>query len=139
MRIVKVIFDDGTEKEPKDILPLVISEDKSEQWKQNRIYERQFRDFENKILRSLDQGTVETYATDYFDLVSEDDIDDEEKDISDFSDEEIMEEVRDRKLLGGDNSIISEQFITRFSKIIEKENQILLDSLLTEFENKLNI
>ncbi len=63
----------------------------------------------------------------------------EEKSIDEFSDNELMEEIRDRKLLGGDNSIISEQFITRFSKIIEKENQILLDSLLTEFENKLNI
>lgn len=139
MRIVKVIYDDGSIKEHENTTPLVISEDKKEQWKYNRIYERQFRDFEKKILKDLDQDTVETYAVDYFDLVDPDEVDNEEKDISDFSDEEIMEEVRDRKLLGGDNSIISEQFITRFSKIIEKENQILLDSLLTEFENKLNL
>lgn len=139
MRIVKVIYEDGSVKEAKDITPLVISEEKKEQWKYNRIYERQFRDFEKQILKDLIQDTVEEYAVDYFDLVDPDEVDNEEKDISDFKDEEIMEEVRDRKLLGGDNSIISEQFITRFSKIIEKENQMLLDSLLTEFENKLNL
>ena len=70
-----------------------------------------------------------------FDLIKEDDV--EEKNIDDFSDGEIMEEVRARKLFGSNNSIISEQFITRFSRIMEKESQILLDNLLTEFESKL--
>lgn len=138
-RIVKVIYQDGTEKELKNIIPLVISEDKKEQWKNNTPYKRQFRDFEKQILKDLDQDTIESYAVDYFDLVDSDEVDSEEKDISDFKDEEIMEEVRDRKLLGGDNSIVSEQFIARFSRIMEKENQILLDNVLTDFENKLNI
>lgn len=138
MKIVKVIFDDGTEITPnREIKPIRQAEEGESKWKVLREYERQFLSFEDKILESLDQDNLEDYATSNFELTKEDDI--EEKDISDFSDEEIMEEVRDRKLLGGDNSIISEQFITRFSKIIEKENQILLDSLLTEFENKLNL
>lgn len=138
MKIVKVIFDDGTEITPnREIKPIREAEEGESKWKVLREYERQFLSFEDKILESLDQDNLEDYATSNFELTKEDDI--EEKDISDFRDEEIMEEVRDRKLLGGDNSIISEQFITRFSKIIEKENQILLDSLLTEFENKLNL
>jgi len=128
---------DGSENEIENIVPLVISKDRKEQWLKQRNYNRQFLCFEKSILEDLNQDTVEEYATDYFDLISEDDA--EEKDISDFSDEEIMEEVRDRKLLGSNNSIISEQFITRFSKIMEKESQILLDNLLTEFESKLNI
>ena len=138
-RIVKVIYQDGTEKELQNIIPLVISEDKKEQWKNDRPYKRQFHDFEKQILKDLDQDIIETYAVDYFDLVDPDEVDNEEKDISDFKDEEIMEEVRGRKLLGGDNSIVSEQFIARFSRIMEKENQILLDNVLTDFENKLNI
>ena len=138
MKIVKVIFDDGTEITPnREIKPIREAEEGESKWKVLREYERQFLSFEDKILESLDQDNLEDYATSNFELTKEDDI--EEKDISDFRDEEIMEEVRDRKLLGGDNSIISEQFIARFSKIIEKENQMLLDSLLTEFENKLNL
>lgn len=137
-KIIKVIFDDGTEITPnREIKPIREAEEGESKWKVLREYERQFLSFEDKILESLDQNNLEDYATSNFELTKEDDI--EEKDISDFRDEEIMEEVRDRKLLGGDNSIISEQFIARFSKIIEKENKILLDSLLTEFENKLNL
>lgn len=138
-RIVKVTYQDGTEKELSNIIPLVISEDKKEQWKNNRAYNLQFRDFEKQILKGLEQDTIETYAVNNFDLVDPDEVDNEEKSISDFDDNEIMEEVRDRRLLGGDNSIVSEQFIARFSRIMEKENQILLDNVLTDFENKLNI
>jgi len=138
MKIAKVIFDDGSEMVPKrEIQPKRELEVGENKWRALREYERQFLSFEDKILEHLDQDNLEDYATSNFDLTKEDDI--EEKDISDFKDEEIMEEVRDRKLLGVYNSIISEQFITRFSKIIEKENQILLDSILTEFENKLNL
>jgi len=137
-QIVKVIYDDGSEMIPdKEIIPLVIPEDGSNKWLHIRNYTRQFSSFEDDILNDLNQDNIEEYAENNFDLVKEDDID--EKDISDFSDEEIMEEVRDRKILGSNNSIISEQFITRFSKIMEKESQILLDSLLTEFEHKLNL
>jgi len=136
-KIVKVIYDDGSEKEIKNIVPLAVSEDRKDFLTNRRRYERQFLSFEDDILSDLDQDNIEDYAETNFDLVREDDV--EEKDLSDFDDEEIMEEVRNRKLLGNNNSIISEQFITRFSKIMEKESQILLDNLLTEFESKLNI
>ena len=136
-RIIKVIYQDGSVLEPENITPLETSEDKQQQWRNQAKYNRQFRSFEEDILDNLDEDIVEDYAKDRFDLVEEDDV--EEKDINDFSDDEIMDEVRSRKLLGSNNSIISEQFITRFSKIIEKESQILLDNLLTEFETKLNL
>jgi hypothetical protein len=56
---------------------------------------------------------LEDYATGNFNLISEDD---EKQTIDDFSDDEIMEEVRSRKIFGNNQSIISENFITRFSK-----------------------
>ena len=135
-RIIKVIYQDGSELEPKNITPLEISDDKQQQWRNQVRYNRQFRSFEEDILDDLDEDIVEDYAKYRFHLVEEDDV--EEKNINDFSDDEIMDEARARKLLGSNNSIISEQFITRFSKIMEKESQILLDNLLTEFETKLN-
>lgn len=137
-RIVKVIYQDGSELEPKNISPLEISEDRQQQWRNQNRYNRQFRPFEEDILDALDEDVVEDYAKDHFDLIDESEIEDE-KDISDFSDAELMEEVAYRKLLGSNNSIISAQFITRFSKIIDKENQILLDNILTKLEARLNI
>ena len=136
-RIIKVIYQDGSELEPKNITPLEISDDKQQQWRNQVRYNRQFRSFEEDILDDLDEDIVEDYAKNRFHLVEEDDV--EEKNINDFSDDEIMDEVRARKLLGSNNSIIYEQFITRFSKIMEKESQILLDNLLTEFETKLTL
>jgi hypothetical protein len=48
-----------------------------------------------------------------FNLISEDDV--EKQTIDDFSDDEIMEE-EEEKIFGNNQSIISENFITRFSK-----------------------
>lgn len=138
LKIVKVIFDDGSEMVPKkEIQPIREPEEGESKWKVQREYERQFFSFEDRILEKLDQENLEEYATSNFELTADDDI--EETNLCDFNDQELMDEVRSRKLIGGDNSIISENFITRFSKIIEKENQVLLDSILTEFENKLNL
>jgi len=136
-KIIKVIYEDGSFSEIKNINPLEKSEDKKEQWLNRRMYNRQFVSFEEEILDSLDENTIEDYATERFDLIKEDDV--EEKDIDDFSDDEILQEVRDRKLLGKNSSVLSESFIIRFSKIMEKENQILIDTLLTEFETKLSL
>lgn len=137
-QIVKVIFEDGSEMIPKNkIKPLRETAEGESKWKALRDYKVQFFAFEDEILEILNQDNLEDYATSTFNLIDEDDV--EKISIDDFSDSEIMEEVRDRKLLGNNNSIISESFILRFSKITEKENQILLDNLLTEFEKKLNI
>jgi len=138
-QIIKVIYQDGSSLEVENIMPLEIADDKKLQWQKQRNFERQFRDFEKSILRHLNDDTIENYAIDNFDLINQDDFNEEEKSIDAFDDDEIMEEVRGRKLLGDNNSIISENFIFRFSKIMEIENQLLLDNVLTEFEVKLNI
>jgi hypothetical protein len=137
-QIVKIIFDDGTEMIPKrEIKPKREATEGESRWRIEREYQVQFFRFEDEILENLNQDNLEDYATGNFNLISEDDV--EKQTIDDFSDDEIMEEVRSRKIFGNNQSIISENFITRFSKIIEKENQILLDNVLTEFEHKLNI
>lgn len=139
-KIVKVILDNGEEKQIKQVKPLSSFEKETpdiNKWYHQRAYERQFLSFEDEIICLLDDDNLKDYAESHFDLVDEDDV--EEKELSDFSDAEILEEVRGRKIFGNSTSIITEDFLLRFSKIIEKENALLLDNLLVEFENKLNI
>lgn len=139
MKIVKVILDDGTSIEAGEIKPLSYFEQKHPDnnkcyWQ--RRYERQFNNFEDNILELLNEENVEEYAKFYFNLVEESDI--KEKDISDFKDSEILEEMKRRKLNKADN-IITSQFLERFENIVKKENSILLDELLSQLESKLNI
>lgn len=139
-QIIKVVYLDGTVNEKKNIEPLKALEDRSKQWENVKKYHYQFEKFENEILSDLNQDTVEKYAVNEFGLISEDEVNQSEKQICDFDDHEIMEEVIGRKLFGNyDNSIISEKFIERFCKIMERENHINLDSLLTNLEKKLKI
>ena len=141
MRIVKIIYANGDEKELGEIIPLEILENDNinERYQKRRSYERQFKDFEENILNDLDLYTIEAYAERNLDLVKEDDVDD--KDISDFDDDELLKEAKYRKLslslLG--SSIITEKFMVRFEKIIEAENALILEKTLTEFESKLNL
>ena len=139
MKIVKIIYTDGSFFELPPVKPLeeYIPGDHKGNFKKRREYDRQFLKMDDEIIPNLCADNLEDYACNEFDLTKEDDV--EEKQIEDFDDNEIMEEIRNRKLLGNYNNIISEQFLTRFSKIVEKENQMLLDSLLTEFEIKLNL
>jgi hypothetical protein len=139
MKIVKILLDDGTSREVEDLIPLSYFEEKNPEnnkWYWQRSYERQFNNFEDDIIELLNESNVEEYAKDHLNLVEEDDV--EEKDISDFTDSELLEEVKDRKLNGATN-IITSAFLERFYKIIEAENVILLDNLLSELEVKLNL
>lgn len=135
--IIKVIFDDDTELSIKEIKPLEKSDDKHENYRLRNSYNRQFTDFEKEILEEIDEDVIRDYAEWNLDLVSEDDID--EKAINDFTDEEILEEINDRKLFGVKTSIVSSDFIERFCKIMSKESEILLDSILSDLESKLKI
>lgn len=139
-KIIKVVLDNGEKKEVKDIKPLSFYEkenpDKNRfhhQW----LYKRQFLRFEDEIISFLDDDNLKDYAVNEFDLINEDDV--AEPSLIDFSDSEILEEVRARKIFGNSTNIITEDFLLRFSKIIEKENALLLENLLVDFENKLNI
>ena len=141
MRIVKIIYANGDEKEVGEIIPLEILENdnNNERYQKRRSYERQFKDFEENILNDLDPDAIEAYAEWNLNLVKEDDVDD--KDISDFDDDELLKEAKYRNLslslLG--SSIITEKFMVRFEKIIEAENALILEKTLTEFESKLNL
>lgn len=136
-RIVKVIYQCGYELEPENILPLEISEDKVQQRRNVAKYNRQFKEFEEKILSDLDEDIVEDYAMYHLDLIKQSDI--EEKELDDFPDFEILEEAQRRRLVAGSDSIISEQFMFRSSEIVQKGNHVLLDGLLSDLENKLKI
>ena len=141
MKIVKIIYANGDEKEVGEIVPLEIIENDNinERYQKRRFYERQFKDFEENILNDLDTSTIEAYAEWNLDLVKEDDI--IKQTIDDFDDDDLLEEVKCRKLslslLG--SSIITEKFMVRFEKIIEAENALILEKTLTEFESKLNL
>jgi hypothetical protein len=139
MKIVKILLDDGTSREVGEINPLSHFEEKhpeNNKWYLQRCYERQFNNFEDDIIEFLNESNVEEYAKDHLNLVEEDDV--EEKDISDFTDSEILEEMKDRKLNKGGN-IITSSFIERFENIVKAENSILLDELLSQLETKLNL
>ena len=138
-KIVKIIYNDGTEDKIVNILKLDIEgvEESMEIYKRERAYERQFEEFEKTILENINQHVIENYAEWNFDLVSEDDV--ESTDIEDFSDKDILQELAARKILGGNTNIINQDFLFRFSKIIDKENNILLESILNDFEKKLKL
>ena len=139
MKIVKILLDDGTSREIKEIKPISHFKEKyteNNKYYWQRLYERQFNNFEDNILELIEESNIEEYAKDNLGLIDEDDA--EEKDISDFTDSEILEEVKDRKLNGATN-IISSNFLERFCKIIDAENALLLDNLLSDLEIKLKI
>jgi hypothetical protein len=141
-RIVKVIYSDGLLLELENIQPLGIldTDDNSEIRLKRAKYNRQFKDFEEDILDNMQDDWVQSYAESKFNLIDEDEV--EEKKIDDFSDKELIQEINYRNIDLPSMlkvNIITEDFVSRFLKIMEKENQILLDSVLTEFENKLNI
>lgn len=140
-KIVKVLFSDGTKLDTASIgsLEILETDDAREISYKKRLHRSKHKTFETEILEHIDEDWLKEYAKDKFDLVEEDDV--EEKTIDDFSDSELVQEInfRNIKVPMLKASIVTEDFVTRFIKIMEKENQLLLDNVLTEFENKLNI
>ena len=138
-KIVKIIYNDGTHDEIVNITKLDIEgiDESIEIYKRKRAYEKQFEDFEESILGNINQGVIESYAEWNLGLINEDEI--EKTNIDDFSDKDILEELTSRKILGGNTNIINQDFLFRCSKIIDKENNILLESILNDLEKKLKI
>lgn len=136
-KIKKIIFDDDTFTEVKDIEPLKESDNIKDKYLNRRIYDRQFSVIEEEALDYIREGLIESYAEWNLNMISESDV--EKQEIDDFTDDEILEEARSRKLFGHNQSIISEMFLDRFIKIINKENQVKLDSILSDLEKKLKI
>lgn len=142
-KIIKVVFEDGTEMTQGEFQPFTVVEgdDSKEIWKKQRAYLHQFRKFEEEILEHLTDDVVEEYARDTFDLIEEDECDcPKGKRLEDCDDDELISEVDSRRIYGYfHKSIVSEDFLVRFSKITEKENHIIIDELLTGLERKLNL
>jgi hypothetical protein len=136
-KIKKIIFDDDTFYEVENFQPLKESKKTKEKYQNRRLYYGQFSNIEKECLDYINESFIENYAEWNLDMVSESDV--EKKEIDDFTDEDILEEAKSRKLFGHDQSIISEKFLDRFVKIINKENQVKLDSMLSDLEKKLKI
>ena len=141
-KIVKVVFDDQTELtvgEHKTIEQIKTDYTYDKDWKVTRHYKRQFQTLERIILGNVEDDTVKDYAKDYLDLVEQGDCDCdcEEKDISDFEDNEIVAELVSRNILGQTNAnIITIDLFTRFSKVLNFADAQELDSIITELELK---
>lgn len=99
-------------------------------------YRQQFKTFEYKVLRKLNQDIVESYAVGEFDLIPEDEIDNktEEKEINDFSDEEVSEQYFAN--LKMQLSLINKNHIDRFMKVISLANPNEIENFLQEQELK---
>jgi hypothetical protein len=144
-KIVKVIYTDGEQDEVKDWK--TIEEIKTvfyydADWKANRHFERQFYKIEKDILWNLYDDNVKDYAKDHLDLKDEDDndCDCDEKDVSDFEDDEIMSELQRRKLFGYTNvNIITVDLFTRFSRIITVADNQELETIILDLEKKYNL
>ena len=144
-KIVKVIYNDGTDISVKDLKTIEqIKKDYNydRDWKYVRHYERQFYTIEKDVLWTLEDDLVTDYAKDHLDLKDEDDndCDCDEKDVSDFEDVELMAELSSRNLFGYTNiNIISIDLFTRFSRVITVADNQELETIISELEKKHNL
>jgi len=148
-KIVKVVYDNGEIKliEKKNLKSreqikdaLIIGE--KQDWRVERAYDRQFKELERDVLWGLDEDLVKEYAKDHLDLKDEDenDCDCEDKDISNFEDDELMAELSGRNLLGYANvNIISIDLFTRFSRVITVADNQELETIISQLEKKHNL
>ena len=143
--IIKVVYNDDSEDLLQTFDPKFVEIEAENAWdrmRRKKAHQNQFKDFQEKILKNLIPRFVKEYASYKFDLISEHNCDcsDEKKELSDFDDSEIYRELQKRGLFTNINfNVISAGFIQRFTKIIERENSIILDAVLSEFETKLCI
>ena len=142
--IKKIILNTGEEIEQKeDIKP---TENFQKEYKNSKgetnfyidyhSYQKQFKDFEWKVLKKLNNDIVEQYAVFCFDLIPEDEIEDkdETKDICDFSDEEVSEQyyINLRIQL----SLINKNHIDRFMRLVSVANTSEIEDFLSKQELK---
>ncbi len=126
----------GPIKPKEDFKETYISNGKEKNYINTGQYENQFKIFENNILKNLHSNIVEDYAKFEFDLIDEDSCDcsDEEKNINDFSDEEVSEQFYHNMKLK--LSIVNKNQLDRFYKVLEKANPEEIESFLKQQEVK---
>ena len=139
-KIVKIIFTDGEEESVKSWrTPEELKKDFNYLTKQeaNRHYDRQFKVLEDAILQNIDNDVIKRYAKDYLDLVEDEECDCDETDIMDFEDNQLMNEVSRRKLLGfADVNIVTIDLFERFSRVLGVANVQELEATVSELERK---
>lgn len=139
MKINKITFEDGTEVEFKE-LPLesfVKATDKNSGYSEYR-FRKQRADWENQNIIDNLVMDVEEYAKDTYDLVDEGDID--EKEISDFSDRELLNEAKLRGVYRMQNAnIINEDFIERIIELSRRGDDHQIDLTLESLEKMYRI
>lgn len=134
--IKKIIFLDDTEKEINIIPFLEIENEKF--WDRNKRklnYENQFKRLNLTILENIVQDHIKDYAINELDLIKEDDCEYEEVTIKDFSDDELISELRLRNLGNFINTnIIQDNIVNRFLKNIHKIDLTKIEVLLKKYE-----
>jgi hypothetical protein len=149
-KIVKVVYDNKEEKsiesekiksreQIKNALPIGEKQD----WRVNRVYDRQFKELERAVLWELDDEMVKEYAKDHLYLKEEDENDcdcDDKKDISDFEDDELLAEIAIRNNLGYANlNIVTIDLFDRFTRLIGVADNLELENIIIELEKKHNL
>ena len=126
----------GPIKPKEDFKETYISRGEEKSYIDTHKYQKQFQKFENKILENLHGDIVEEYAKFTFDLIDEDSCDcsDDEKDIHDFSDEEVSEQFYHNMKLK--LSIVNKSQLDRFYKVLEKASPEDIESFLKQQEVK---
>ena len=127
-KILKITFEDGREIEA-DYNPLhfEIGNWKFKKWEEENIIPNLLMD-------------LEEYAMREFDLIKESD----QKEIEDFSDFAILQQVRIRHLSVGEYkiqnpNITNQSFVSRFTEIINRGNDAEIDNALTMLEKNYRI
>lgn len=130
-KIVKVIFEDGES--------LSYQEKSLEDFNNNKwSHANQHRFFEEKILDNHILLDLEDYAKESFNLISED----EQKDLSDYDNDEIEFEMERRNLgrsVFKNENINNESFIDRFVNIVDRGNDFEIDNILEMLEKNYKI
>lgn len=130
-KIVKVIFEDG---ESLSYQERSLADFNNNKWR----HSIQHRFFEEKILDNHILLDLEDYAKESFNLISED----EQKDLSDYDNDEIEFEMERRNLgrsVFKNENINNESFIDRFVNIVDRGNDFEIDNILEMLEKNYKI
>ena len=138
MKITKITFEDGTENEFKESTKEEFAI--TEQSSRHAIYrlEKQFEKWEKENIISNIETDLEDWAKDEYRLKDED----ENNDISEFSNSEILKELRRRRIVDVESNhtnIINEDFIQRLTEIISRGDDREIDLTLEMLEKKFHI
>lgn len=134
-KIVKVIFDNGEELEYLEKPIETFEKEGRDERVVKMLFNRQHREFEESVIENLNID-VEEYAKKAYELV-------EDNSINQYSDEQILEEAEWRSLLPEDYSqntnIYNQDFIDRFSVIIDRGDDVEIEKMLQLLEYRFKI